>query len=276
MGFDDNSVVKFTLLVYGEIVTDAETKKSLWNLLGQIPDHRNASGRRFSLRSILAVTISATMAGRDGLAAIARWGRKLTRGQLAEFGITRKKAPCHATYHNVFKGLDITALERALGRWVSGPANHRKQNAVAIDGKTLRASRTQDYPGVHLPAAFSHAVCGVLGQVRVRAETNEIKAALHLLKEIELTDTVVTGDAIFAQKDICRAITKGGGDYFFVVKDNQAALKEHIATAFSAPSSPLGTAAVGARGGHGRRYRQGTRSAGAPRIGEHGPTGGIS
>lgn len=220
---------------------------TLWDLLAKVPDHRAASGRRFPLRGILGITLAATLAGRDGLAAIARWGRRLSRRQLAEFGIDRKRAPCHATYHNVFKGLGVSALEGVFGAWVGALADG-PGDAVAIDGKTLRASRSEDYPGVHLLAAFSRSLQAVVAQARVPQETNEITVALRLLKEIKLHGVVVTGDAIFAQKDLCRTITAGGGDYFFVVKDNQRALKEHLATAFSAASSPLGTVAVAARG----------------------------
>lgn len=222
-----------------------ESKTTLWEMLARVPDHRDKSGRRFPLRGILGIALAATLAGRDSLAAIARWGRKLTRRQLAEFGIDRKQAPCHATYHNVFKGLKIAALERELGAWACGLAAGGN-NALAIDGKVLRASRTQDYPGVHLLAAFSHTARVVVGQVRVMDETNESKAALHLLKEIKVAGTVITGDAIFVQKEICREITGRGGDYFFVVKDNQASLKEHIKMAFAAPFSPRGRKAVGA------------------------------
>ena len=168
----------------------AERKTTLWDMLERVPDHRDASGRRFSLRGILGITLAATLAGRDSLAAIARWGRKLTRRQLAAFGIDRKKALCHATYHNVFKGLEIMALERELGAWTCGLALGNN-DALAIDGKTLRASRTEDDPGVHLLAAFSRTVGGVVGQVRVPDETNEIKAAIRKLDAPDV-DVVIT------------------------------------------------------------------------------------
>jgi hypothetical protein len=45
------------------------------------------------------------------------------------------------------------------------------------------------------------------------------------------------GDAIFTQREICRVIIDGGGDYFFTVKDNQPTLKSDIALAFG-PFSP--------------------------------------
>ena len=46
-------------------------------------------------------------------------------------------------------------------------------------------------------------------------------------------------DAIFCQREICRTITDGGGDYLFVVKDNQPELKADIAESFG-DLSPLG------------------------------------
>jgi predicted transposase YbfD/YdcC len=70
-------------------------------------------------------------------------------------------------------------------------------------------------------------------------EANEITAALQLLKTLPLKDVIVTGDAMFTQREICRVIKDGGGDYFFTVKDNQPALKADMALAFG-PISPLG------------------------------------
>jgi len=218
---------------------------NLWDILGKVPDHREASGRRFSLQSVLAVTLAAMLAGRTGLAGVARWGRKLTRKGLEAFGIDRKKAPCHATYHNVFKGLNIEALEAALAWWVRGGVEEQDNLHVAIDGKRLRGSRTLEGPGVHLLAAYSEALKGVVQELKVSEDSNEIDAALRLLREIPLTGTVVTGDAIFTQKKICEAILKGDGDYLLTVKTNQPRLREDIQALFSEPVSPLITGLSG-------------------------------
>jgi hypothetical protein len=91
----------------------------------------------------------------------------------------------------------------------------------------------------HLLAAFSAGLQGVIGQLRVAPEANEITAALELLKTLPLQGVTVTGDAIFTQKTICQVIIDGGGDYFFTVKGNQPALKSDIEQAFR-PLSPLG------------------------------------
>ena len=62
--------------------------------------------------------------------------------------------------------------------------------------------------------------------------------ALRLLKTLPLKDVIITGDAMFTQREICRVIKDAGGDSFFTVKDNQPALKADIALAFG-PASPL-------------------------------------
>lgn len=226
----------------------AEMKKesSLWEALQSVPDHRRAAGRRYRLRAVLCIGVAAILAGRTSLAGIARWGRKLNREALRLLGIWRGKSPCHATFHYVFRDLDIAALETALAEWVRGAEGCPEPAQVCVDGKRLRGSRAGECPGVHLLSAYCEAVKGVLGELAVPPESNEITAAMRLLKEIPLEGLVMTGDAIFAQKGICREILERKGDYFFVVKDNQPALKEDIAVAFAPPSSPLGAVRMGA------------------------------
>jgi predicted transposase YbfD/YdcC len=91
---------------------------------------------------------------------------------------------------------------------------------------------------VHLLAAFSERLQGVIGQLRVAPEANEITAALTLLKTLPIEGAIISGDAIFAQTDLCRLIVERGGDYFFTVKSNQPTLETDIALAFR-PDSPL-------------------------------------
>jgi predicted transposase YbfD/YdcC len=55
----------------------------------------------------------------------------------------------------------------------------------------------------------------------VDAKTNEHEAALQLLGILPLKGCLVTGDAMFCQRDLCAAIVEEGGDYLFFAKDNQ-------------------------------------------------------
>lgn len=79
----------------------------------------------------------------------------------------------------------------------------------------------------------------MVGDLVVEPEQNEITAAMVLLKGLPLDGAIITGDAIFCQRQICRHIRDANGHYLFVVKDNQPELKADIAESFG-DLSPLG------------------------------------
>jgi predicted transposase YbfD/YdcC len=87
-------------------------------------------------------------------------------------------------------------------------------------------------------SAFATELGAVIGDLVVPPEANEITAALTLLKGLPLEGAIVTGDAIFAQREICRHVRDDKGHYLFVVKTNQPELHRDIAIAFG-DASPL-------------------------------------
>jgi hypothetical protein len=133
-------------------------------------------------------------------------------------------------------------FEQAVRSWVTHclglPAEQGLPEAVAMDGKTLCGTLQPHERAVHLLSLLDHRTGCTLSQVRVDEKTNEAKAALELLRTLVLKGRVVTGDAMFCQREICQQIEQQGGHYFFVVKDNQPALKEAIAAEFRAAFSP--------------------------------------
>jgi DDE family transposase len=203
--------------------------RTLWDALCGIEDRRGRKGRQYRLESLLGIAIAAMLAGANDLIAIFRWGRRLKPEALALLGINDGVAPCHATFHYFFKSLDADALAAALGKFVLGDdrAHH-----IAIDGKTLKGSRRLDAKALHVLSAFATDLSAVIGDLVVEPDQNEITAAMVLLKGLPLDGAIVTGDAIFCQREICRHIRDANGHYVFVVKDNQPALKAAIAESF--------------------------------------------
>ncbi len=110
---------------------------------------------------------------------------------------------------------------------------------IAVDGKALRgtipAGQTH---GRHLLAAYLPAEGWVLYQVEVASKENEISAAPRVLKCLDLRGKVVTGDAMFAQRELSQQIVDAGGDYVWTVKDNQSTLRQDIALLFQ-PEQPV-------------------------------------
>jgi hypothetical protein len=210
--------------------------RTLWDALGEIEDGRGRKGRQYQLKSVLGIAIAAMLAGANDLRAIYRWGQRLRPEALPLFDIRNGKAPCHATYHYFFQSLDADAVSRVLGAYAMDGAI---PGHIAIDGKTLKGSRRLDDKAIHVLSAFSTDLGAVIGDLVVEPDKNEISAALVLLKGLPLDGAIITGDAIFTQREICQQIRDKNGHYLFVVKDNQPALKAGIAEAFG-DHSPLG------------------------------------
>lgn len=61
--------------------------------------------------------------------------------------------------------------------------------------------------------------------------------APRLLEQVQplLAGRVVSGDALYCQKRLCRQVRAAGADYLFAVKDNQPRLHEDIVLLFRAP-----------------------------------------
>jgi hypothetical protein len=217
--------------------------RTLWGALGEVPDSRGLQGQQYKLQSVLGISIGAMLAGADNLRAIFRWGRRLKPEALRLLGIEDGKAPCHATYHYVFKSLNSDALAAALGKFALGDDHARH---IAIDGKTLKGSRRLDAKSLHVLSAFAADLGVVVGDLVVEPDQNEITAAMALLKELPLDGAIISGDAIFCQREICRHIRDANGHYLFVVKDNQPELKANIAESFG-DFSPLRSRRGGSR-----------------------------
>ena len=230
---------------------------NLLDVFARIPDPRGARGQRHPLPAILSLAVLAMLCGAKSYAAISQFGRDKGFALAHALGFRRGKTPAPSTFCVTFRAIDVGAFEAALSRWAQSrlPAAEGEGDgegdgdgdgegdgegdgdgeapaellALAIDGKTARGSRDGQIPGAHLLAAYAPAAGAVLAQLRVEASTNEHKAALELLGVLPLEGRVVTGDAMFCQKDICSKVVGEGGDYLFAVKDNQKSLATDIA-----------------------------------------------
>jgi len=211
------SAVKEVALVYPhedkpmkEQVTRGQGGPSLMDVLSSLPDPRSAHGRRHPLGAILTLAVCAMLCGARSLYAISQWGRDHGTEVSHALGFTRERTPCVSTLHQVFSRLDREGFEGALGRWVQ-ERGLQPTEAVAVDGKTLRGIHGEQLPGVHLVAAYAHQAGVVVGQQAVGEKQNELGALSGLLNQLDLRGRVVTGDALFTQRAVCRKIVRKGG-----------------------------------------------------------------
>lgn len=216
--------------------------RPLIEVFADIPDVRKSRGKRHPLSAILALSCSAMLCGCRGYGAIAEWGRNYGTQIATALGFTHKP-PCAATLFTIFGRLDREAFEARLGAWADSVVAQAEavpeadQEAMAVDGKTLRGAKKHGAPGTHLLSVLSHRFGLTLTQQAVDTKTNEIKAIQSVLAQIVLQGRVLTMDALLTQRQVAQTIVDKGGDYVMIVKDNQPKLKEDIELVFTFPPS---------------------------------------
>jgi DDE_Tnp_1-associated len=88
----------------------------LWICFERIEDPREASGRRYSLESILKMLLTSLLSGRKSLAQIVLWGRSLSPKALESLGF-KLKVPCVATLSNLLRRIDPKNVEAVLSAY---------------------------------------------------------------------------------------------------------------------------------------------------------------
>lgn len=224
---------------------------SLYARLCTLTDHRDPHGVRYPLAILLTIATLAKLAEQNSPRAIADWAQ-LRAPTLADlFALDRPTMPHPTTWNRVLgSAVEPQQFSRLVADFLTAattPVTRRErkrrrrgQVALCLDGKTLRgtipAGKTR---GVHLLAAYLPAQGIVLIEVAVDGKQNEIVTAAQVVRTIDVRGCVVTGDAMFAQRDLSRRIRRKGGDYLWCVKENQETLYDEIVTLFATPPLPV-------------------------------------
>jgi hypothetical protein len=190
----------------------SELLPGLREVLAQVVDPRARRGVRHRLVVILTAAICAVAAGAQSYVAIAEWVADLPEEIAVALGLA-ERCPCESTIRRLVQRLDGDRFDVIVGAWIQQrlrscaalrPAGRRR--AVAVDGKVLHGTREDTEQPRHLLAAIDHDRRVVLGQRDVTStaaepvgKLGEIAAFAPLLDTLDLTDVVITADAL------CRA-----------------------------------------------------------------------
>lgn len=125
-------------------------------------------------------------------------------------------------------------MRRAPSR-LQTPGGRADHAHLAIDGKTLRATRSQSQP-IHQLSCYEVGTGIVLWHRDVGEKENEISALKPLLTPQMVKGRIFTLDAMHTQRELCAQIHRLLGDYLLIAKDNQPTLREDIADLFEDPA----------------------------------------
>ena len=143
----------------------------LKTILRQVPDPRGKQGQDYMLWSILSLIVVSLLCGRRGMKAAFLLGRSLSRRQRAELGFIRGTTPCHATLTETLRVIDAQTLADVLGALcLEGGGNARH---IAIDGKTMRASKDSEGKAVSRRHRQGHKAKVICGSFSLRTAHSE-------------------------------------------------------------------------------------------------------
>lgn len=214
----------------------------LLSYLLRVKDGRKRRGIRYSLGTILIIFILAKLCGQNKVYGIAEWAQERSSYLVEVLQLKRKRLPHHSTYRRILaEEIAEEELEQIVGEYLSHLAKQGQDVILVIDGKTVRGTITREDPfGLHLLAAYLPGEGVVLMQMAVEKDKeNEIVVAPKLLASLDLRNKVVTGDAMQTQRQLSIQIVASGGDFVWIVKDNQPETRQAIELLFSPEQPPI-------------------------------------
>jgi len=206
--------------------------QSLYEHLAQLKDKRDPRGIRYPLPAMLVFIVLAKLCGENEVRGIAEWVKWRGEALITLLNLKHASLPHHTTYSRVLgEAIDMTEFEQTMSDFFNRQVP--SDDPLALDGKTLRGTiEPGETQGRHLLALYATSTGVVVKQMEVPTKANEISAAPGLLKGVDLRGRLVTGDAMFAQRTLSEQIVTDGGDYLWVVKDNQPHLRQAIERLF--------------------------------------------
>jgi hypothetical protein len=135
--------------------------RSLFEALQEVPDPRSRKGAMYPLASCLAILFCAQLAGCEGMRECAEFAASLRQCHLEALRFRRNRrtgryeAPKYVTLWRVAAMVDAAAFERVVTQWVN--AEGICLEAIALDGKALRATRENEDGGSFVVSAISHS-----------------------------------------------------------------------------------------------------------------------
>ena len=219
--------------------------KKILKLLAGVSDARVQGRITYPLGDLVLMLFLATLADSDScLGTVDFWTHN---AKLYKRLFGRETIPSHDTFRRVLAIIRPEDLNRmlvgilaksdtAIRKALKLPSPVRK--IVSVDGKQLRgtgrkADTEEEVKDLQILNVYEQDSETCLYSEAIESKTNEIPHAQDILTRMNLTDTVVTFDAMHLQTKTVGIIVDGKGDYVGGLKGNQGKASEFARTLFT-------------------------------------------
>lgn len=195
--------------------------------MAEIADHRHPSYVKYPLADILIIVMCAVLCGLDTLEDLVIYAKNKKDFWAETFRI--KAIPSKATFARVLSAVDGKEIGDAILdilRMRFGTAGE----VIAVDGKAVRSTGKAGNPhsALQILSAYVTENGVVLAQEAIHEKTNEIPVFQKMLAYLNVEGKTVAADAMHCQRETCRRVIEGKGNYLFGLKENQPSLLQDV------------------------------------------------
>ena len=136
--------------------------------------------------------------------------------------------PSHDTIQRVIAIINPSTLYTSTVKYLINLINNltikaNEKDVKSMDGKTMPTN---------VMSIYSHDYGMSIIQDFIEDKSNEIPMGPELIKQLNLSDSIITADALNTQKETVKAIIKAKGEYVLALKANQGTMYEEVSEYF--------------------------------------------
>jgi hypothetical protein len=210
---------------------------SLLDAFSQVSDPRDPRGVRHPFAGILAMVFLGLLGRMSEFAVIRRWARRHWDVLREPLGFTRSEPPCDTTLERTLARFSLAEFQAAFSKWLQQLLSAEGGLVAAVDGKTCKQGHDADGDPVQMLNVFAQNLKVCLGQWPLTGdkstEPETLKAHLSELFARYPALWLLTGDALYCQRDLAQILVESKHDYLFQLKANQPDILEATQTCFA-------------------------------------------
>lgn len=215
--------------------TTTSVSLSLFEALHGIEDPRKKRGIRHNFHAILKLVLLGFCSRLICLEHIVEFASGCWSQLKKPLGFSRDTPPDATTIGRILKKVDRNALEKVFRDWVSTKVEGRDMSA-SVDGKTMKNVCDEQGNPIYMINVFAQDIQLVLAQAEIpekKGESTTLKTMLEGLFDKYPGLRLLTGDAAFNGRDLCKEITRLGRHYLVQIKGNQEQIHDVLKIHFS-------------------------------------------
>ncbi len=209
-----------------------ESFEKLQNKMRELESETGHKGYYYKVSDALTIMICGMLCNLQNISDIHEWSHaeSVREFLFKEFRIY--KLPSRAQFYNLIGCVKSEQFQKVFIEWVEDVIKSGESiKTIAIDGKTICSTekrKADDEESVHILSAVISESKLILGSMPCDKKISEPKVFRKLIEILNIKGAVVVADALHTTKKSAEKVVKEGGDYLFVVKDNNPGLKEEI------------------------------------------------